>query len=41
LDEPTAMLDPRGRREVIDTIYRLNKEKVITIAAFFKENKTK
>lgn len=31
LDEPTAMLDPRGRREVIDTIYRLNKEKGITI----------
>ncbi len=31
LDEPTAMLDPRGRREVIDTIYRLNKEKGITV----------
>ena len=31
LDEPTAMLDPRGRKEVIDTIYRLNKEKGITI----------
>jgi len=31
LDEPTAMLDPRGRKEVIDTIYRLNKEKNITI----------
>lgn len=30
-DEPTAMLDPRGRKEVIDTIYRLNKEKGITI----------
>ena len=27
LDEPTAMLDPRGRREVIETIGRLNKEK--------------
>ena len=25
LDEPTAMLDPRGRREVIETIGRLNK----------------
>ena len=31
LDEPTAMLDPRGRREVIETIGRLNKEKGITI----------
>ena len=31
LDEPTAMLDPIGRREVIDTILRLNKEKGITI----------
>ena len=31
LDEPTAMLDPQGRREVMDTIIRLNKEKNITI----------
>ena len=31
LDEPTAMLDPKGRREVIDTISRLNKEKNITV----------
>ena len=31
LDEPTAMLDPRGRREVMDTITRLNKEKDITV----------
>ena len=31
LDEPTAMLDPRGRREVIDTIGRLNDEKGITV----------
>ena len=31
LDEPTAMLDPRGRREVMHTIYRLNKEKGITV----------
>lgn len=31
LDEPTAMLDPRGRREVIDTVYRLNREKGITV----------
>ena len=31
LDEPTAMLDPRGRREVIDTIRRLNQEKGITV----------
>ena len=31
LDEPTAMLDPRGRREVIETISRLNREKGITV----------
>ena len=31
LDEPTAMLDPRGRREVMDTIEALNKEKGITV----------
>lgn len=31
LDEPTAMLDPKGRKEVIKTIKRLNKEKGITI----------
>ena len=31
LDEPTAMLDPKGRREVMDTILSLNKEKNITI----------
>ena len=31
LDEPTAMLDPKGRREVIDTVSRLNKEKNITV----------
>ncbi len=31
LDEPTAMLDPKGRREVIDTVLRLNKEKGITV----------
>ncbi len=31
LDEPTAMLDPRGRKEVMDTILRLNAEKGITV----------
>lgn len=31
LDEPTAMLDPRGRREVMQTITRLNREKGITV----------
>ena len=31
LDEPTAMLDPRGRNEIIKTIEKLNKEKGITI----------
>ena len=31
LDEPTAMLDPRGRKEVIDTVRKLNAEKGITV----------
>ena len=31
LDEPTAMLDPKGRREVIETITRLNRERGITV----------
>ncbi len=31
LDEPTAMLDPNGRKEVISTIRRLNKEMGITV----------
>lgn len=31
LDEPTAMLDPQGRQEVMETIRRLNREKGITI----------
>ena len=31
LDEPTAMLDPKGRREVMETILRLNAEKGITV----------
>ncbi len=31
LDEPTAMLDPRGRREVFDTVRRLNREMDITV----------
>ena len=31
LDEPTAMLDPKGRREVIKTIKMLNEEKDITV----------
>ncbi len=31
LDEPTALLDPSGRKEVLDTIIRLNKEEGITI----------
>lgn len=30
LDEPTAMLDPEGRKDVINTITRLNKEKGLT-----------
>ena len=31
LDESTAMLDPLGRREVLDTVRKLNREKGITI----------
>lgn len=31
LDEPTAMLDPSGRREVMETIRHLNKDEGITI----------
>lgn len=31
LDEPTAMLDPKGRQEVMDTIRHLNKSMGITI----------
>ena len=31
MDEPTAMLDPKGRREVMETIHTLNREKGITV----------
>ena len=31
LDEPTAMLDPKGRAEIVDTLIKLNKEKGITV----------
>ena len=31
LDEATAMLDPAGRREVLDTVHRLNRERGITV----------
>lgn len=31
LDEPTAMLDPQGRKEIVATVSKLNKEKKITI----------
>ena len=31
LDEPTAMLDPKGRREVLKTIRKLNRENGVTI----------
>ncbi len=31
LDEPTAMLDPRGRREVLDTVHRMNREAGVTV----------
>ena len=31
LDEPTAMLDPKGRKEIINTLIKLNREKSITV----------
>ena len=31
LDEPTAMLDPKGRQEVLETVHKLNREEGITI----------
>lgn len=31
LDEPTAMLDPKGRAEIINTLLKLNREKGITV----------
>ena len=31
LDEPTAMLDPLGRKEVLETVQRLHREKGITV----------
>ena len=31
LDEPTAMLDPRGRKEIVDTLVSLNRDKGITV----------
>ncbi len=31
LDEPTAMLDPNGRKEVLKAVHKLNKEKGVTI----------
>ena len=31
LDESTAMLDPRGRKEVVDVVLRLNKQEKITV----------
>ena len=31
LDEPTAMLDPHGRKSVIETVKKLNKEEGITV----------
>jgi len=31
LDEPTAMLDPQGRREVLETIRRINRDRAATV----------
>ena len=33
LDEATAMLDPRGREQVMQTIHRLNRDQGITVVA--------
>ncbi len=33
LDEATAMLDPKGRKEVMDVVLRLNREEKITVIA--------
>lgn len=37
LDEPTSMLDPPGRRRVMETIRRLNAEQSITVALITHE----
>lgn len=40
LDEPTAMLDPKGRKEIMDTVIKLNKEygmSVVFITHFMEE----
>ncbi len=40
LDEPTALLDPQGRREIMETVKKLNKEEkvsVIFITHFMEE----
>ena len=31
LDEPTAMLDPIGRKEILETVHRLNREMGMTV----------
>ena len=31
MDEPTAMLDPNGRKEVLNTVHRLNRQKDVTV----------
>ena len=38
LDEATAMLDPAGRREVLDTVHRLNRERGITVVLITHDN---
>ena len=37
LDEPTAMLDPKGRKEILNTMRKLNREKRITVVYFMTE----
>ena len=31
MDEPTAMLDPNGRKEVLDTVHELNRQEKVTV----------
>ena len=37
-DEPTAMLDPQGRREVVETVERLNREEGMTVVLITHDN---
>ena len=38
LDEPTAMLDPVGRKEVMDTVKQLNRRAGVTVVLITHDN---